>query len=285
MTPLARRVMAGAQHAMALLITLSVLSAGCKSTVRTTAPIPVRMSVEEARAEFGTLAVATVERTPAISFDRPETSRGKAAKEGVKAGLAGALMLIAGSFEVPPLTFIGLPVGLAFLPFSPAVGAIEGALAAQSPEDVARAVSTLEAASREANIQQRLRDLVIAHLSGEHYGVAPINEGNGHKTVVEVSIDHVSLNGPGINPTLTLFLPCTMRLLREGIEIRNVTLVFCTGEGRTLLAWADDDAKSFKEGIAYGLEKLAGGVVSNLLSRPAQRPVPDTVDPRGPTAK
>jgi len=264
-----RATIAGTRRATAFLIALSVLP-GCASSI---APTQARMTAEEARAEFGALGVATVGRTPELHVGRPETSRWEAAKEGA---LAGFCFFLGCSKDLQSLI-----LGFAYWPLTAPVGAIYGALAAQTREEVERAVSTMEAAAREANVQQRLRDLVIAHLDREHYGgVLPVDETATAsleiETVVHVWINDIFVIGAEgfeFAPKLTLSLVGEMRLLKKGIEVRRLRLVrpFAPpfGKARTLPAWAADDAQSFKKEIAVELAKFAGEVVSELLSRPA----------------
>ena len=268
---------AGAHRAIALLGALSVLSVGCTSTAPIAAPLPAPMSIAEARAEFGTLGVAAVGRTPELHVERFETSRWKAAGEGALAGLVFPLALEKSG------TSLIVAIGLA--PLTMPIGAIYGALAAQSQDEVEPAVSTVEAATRDANVQQRLRDLVIAHLNREHYGgVVPVDEtataSADIETVVHVGVNDMFLTAAldefnQFNPALTLSLDGEMRLLKNGIEVKRLPLstpLRFPGAARKLRAWAADDAQSFKEGIADQLEKLAGDVVSKLLLRPIPQP-------------
>ena len=268
----------GAHGAIALALAFSLLSAACTSTTSTrtstTTPVRPRLSVEGAQAQFGTLGVAVVERMPPeLSSDRPKT-RGAAAKEGAVAGLVGPPVVL-GALAGPYLLY-GVFIGLAISPLSTPIGAIYGALAGKTPGDIEQALSTLEAATRKANVQRRLRDLVIARLGREHYSavsVTNIGTASGDiDTVVEMGVSVVSLVSvdQGVNPKLTLMLPCDMRIHRRGVEGAEVRDVVSsgTGEGQTLLKWAADDGQAFKEGIAHELERLAGDVVSELFTWP-----------------
>lgn len=259
------RLIAGASaHCLAL----TALLGAC--TVPTTTYIRPQVSVDKARAEFGTLGVAVVERTPELVSDRPET-RGTAAKEGALLGFVGPPVLLGGMHP------FGVFVGLAISPLSTSVGAIYGALAGKSPGEVREALSILETATQQAGIQQRLRDLVVARLSREDLsGVAvtdPTTVSAGNDTTLEIEISVVSLasDRKGFNPKLTLSLPCAMRIHRKGVEVVEVRNPLFSGyeEGQTLLEWAADDAKAFKEGITHELGRLAEAIVSELYKQPA----------------
>src|SRR4030095_10615200 len=90
-------------------------------------------------------------------------------------------------------------LGLAITPLTVPIGAAIGALAGKSYADTARAVSRLYGAIRAGNIQQRLRDIVIARVSREYGAVVPVNDtATAHEeigTVVEAGINFVFLDG------------------------------------------------------------------------------------------
>jgi hypothetical protein len=250
----------------ALVIGLLIVEVGCAPTAPT-APTRFRISAEEAQAEFGPLAVATVEDTPRVSLGRRPLTRGKGAAEGALVGAVAPAAV--GPVGGGPY---GLIAGIMIAPLSTVVGTIYGALAGKNPEQVERAALVLEGAGQTVDVQYRLRDLVIAQLNREHLGgVMPIRQADTSKptasTVVEVWITDITLGGEGINPALTLQLSGGMRLLRMGDEVAYLS-IGSGGQRHTFLEWAADDARLFKEQIAHESERLAKDVVQTLLSRP-----------------
>jgi hypothetical protein len=104
------------------------------------------MSVEGARASLGVLGIVPLKGTPILSLDRPAT-RGEAAKDGARAGLA-PLGWWQRLLAFDPLTFIaGTFLGAAITPLSASIGAVYGAVAGTPTEELNRAVSALEAAN------------------------------------------------------------------------------------------------------------------------------------------
>jgi hypothetical protein len=250
---------------VALVVVLPMLVVGCASA-SPTGPITVRISAEKAQAEFGTLGVATVERMPGVSISgQAPSSRGEAAGTGA---LAGAVLPPVTGFTVG--SFWGLALGILIAPLTAIVGTIYGVLSAGSPEEVERATQMLETTGQAAHVQHQVRDLVITELRREHFGdVMPIGAADTAKpavdTVVEVWISYITLEGEG--PTLTLHLSGGMRVLGPGVLVEHLP-IDSEGQRHSLLAWAADDAKIFREQIAHESEKLAKDVVNALLSRP-----------------
>lgn len=249
-----------------LVVAIPIVVVGCASTAP---PATVRISAEAAQAEFGTLGVATVARTPQVSLGRPVTARGKAAATGALKGALGPV-LIGSDIGGWPLFF-----GILLAPLTTIVGTTYGALAAKSPEEIQQAALMLERIGQAAEVQHQLRDLLSAQLSREHFvSVIAVGESDMAKppvdTVVEVWIADIALVGEGINPRLNIRLSGAMRLLRTGVEVGYVWMS-SQGQGHTLLKWAADDAKIFRAQIAHESEKLAKEVVNTLLSRPIPR--------------
>lgn len=260
---------------LALVLAIPIMCIGCAST-EPPAPTTGRISIEEARADFGTLAVATVEGIPSVSLGRP-VSRGKGAAEGALIGLAP---LIIGVELGPGGTFLGILL----TPLTTIVGTVYGALAGKSSDQVERAAQVLQRAGQATEVQYHLRDLVINKLGREQFG-GVISVGGADKakfsvnTVVEVWINEITLVGEGINPRLTLRLSGDMRVLRTGVET-GYLWVNSWGQKHTLMEWAADDAKIFRAQIAQESEELAQKIVDTMLSRPLP-----TTRPLGPPVK
>jgi hypothetical protein len=178
-----------ARCAVTLLLALSVLSEGCASSASTLTQNRLQTSDGNARRAFGPLGVATIKRIPLLSSHRPATPTA-AAKAGAEIGLS-------------PLDWPGeaAALGVAITPFTVSFGAIYGALAGKSFEDTETAVSNLDMAIREGNVQQRLRDIVIARVSRESSAVVSVNDAaTAHEeigTIVEVAVNFVYLDGGG----------------------------------------------------------------------------------------
>jgi hypothetical protein len=278
--------------AVTLLLALSVLSEGCASRVlimgtpldlgkrgvtSTLTQTRRQMSDEDGRTAFGPLGVATIERTPILSSDRPATPA-SGAKRGAEIGwspLGWGDELVPGDGRGAIGNVLIKALAVAITPFTASIGAAIGALAGKSSEDTERAVSSLEGAIREANVQQRLRDIVIARVSREYGAVVPVNDtATAHEeigTVVEAEINFIYLDGGDsrfrFNPKLTLSLAGVMRIHRRG-KVVHVTSIRSSGAGdqHILENWAADNAKRLGEGIARELESLAGDIASKLFA-------------------
>jgi hypothetical protein len=243
---------------------LLVLPLGC-------APARVRLSPDEVRAEFGRIGITTSESPPPTSFGRPMTSAGKAAGAGALGGFGGAILGGARTGNA-----IGLALGIAVSPLAAAGGAIYGAVAARSPEEVEQATQDMERAIAELNVQENLRDLVIARLAevDPYLDVRPYNGpsdtvGDNPDTVIEVRVASVSLVGQGINPTLRLYLHAAVRVVKGNVVTHSRTIV-AGGDGETFLTWAGENSQRFRWQVRRELQRLAEKIVADVLSRPAK---------------
>src|SRR5262245_10665273 len=153
-----------ARCAVNLLLAFAVLSGGCASGASTLTPSRPQMSEGNARTALGSVGIATITRSPILSSHRPVTLTA-AAKAGAEIGLS-------------PLDWPGeaAALGVAIRPFTVSFGALYGALAGRSSEDAQTAVSNLDTATRDGNVQQRLRDIVISRVSREYGAVVPVND-------------------------------------------------------------------------------------------------------------
>ena len=260
---------------------------GVTSTLTQTKP---QLSDGDGRTAFGPLGVATIERTAILSPHRPGTPT-SAAEAGAEIGLIplgwanDLLSQAVGEDGIAAVLFSAL--ALAITPFTVSVGAIYGALVGKSFEDTEAAISNLDMAIREGNVQPRLRDIVIARLSREYDAVVPVNDtATAHEkigTVVETRVNFVYLDGGGsrLNPKLRLSLVGDMRIIRKG-KVVNVTSIGSSGAGErhTLEDWAASNAQMLKEGIARELASLADDIASKLFAwRIANEPWPAALEP------
>src|SRR5262245_14602593 len=186
-----------ARCAVNLFLAFSVLSGGCASGASTSTPSRPQVSEGNARTALGSVGIATITRSPILSPDRPATPT-SAAEAGAEIGFTPFRLFVTGEPALADPFVIG-PVIIGMTPFTVSVGAIYGVLAGKSSEDTETAVSTLDTAIREGNVQQRLRDIVIARVSREYPAVVPVNDAaTAHEeiaTVVEVGVKFVYLDG------------------------------------------------------------------------------------------
>jgi len=232
------------------------------------APTRVRLSPEEARSTFGRIAIATIDG-PGTAFDRPATSRGKAAASGAAAAVGMSAMTtigVSGPFGVAIFIISAL--------LSTPVAAIHGAIAAKSPEAVERAARDLETAVTELRIPDSLRDLVILQMKREQYADVVAFSGGAETTVpsdvdtiIEIHVPAIVLQGRGVNPKLKLYVPATVRILKADVEVRTASLS-AGGTGHKFLHWARDDARQFRQQLGVELENLARQISDEVLSRP-----------------
>src|SRR5262249_8209793 len=149
---------------------------GVTSTLTQTKP---QLSDGGGRTAFGPLAVATRAPTAVLDPYRPGTPT-SAAEAGAEIGLIplgwanDLLSQAVGEDGIASVLFSAL--ALAITPFTVSVGAIYGALVGKSFEDTEAAISNLDMAIREGNVQPRLRDIVIARLTSEYDAVVPVND-------------------------------------------------------------------------------------------------------------
>jgi hypothetical protein len=281
---------AQARRAVNLLLAFSVLSGGCASGASSLTPNRPQMSDGNARTALGSVGIATITRSPILSPHRPATPT-SAAKAGAEIGLsplgwANELASQAdGEGALGAVLVLGL--GVAITPITVSVGAIYGALAGRSSEDTETAVSNLDTAIRDGNVQHRLRDIVIARLNREYGAVVPVNDtATAHEeigTVVEARVNFVYLDGGGRrpNPKLRLSLVGDMRIHRKG-KVVNVTSIGSSGAGKQhpLEDWAADNAQRFQKGMARELASLADDIARKLLAwRIANEPSPAALEP------
>jgi hypothetical protein len=281
-----------ARCAVNLLLAFSVLSGGCASGASTLTPNRPAISDGNARTALGSVGIATTTRSPILSPHRPGTPT-SAAEAGADNGFTPFRLFFdndrfwAGAGEGAGAGLLIAPVVIAITPFTVSVGAIYGALAGKSSEDTETAVSNLDSAIREGNVQQRLRDIVIARLSREYGAVVPVNDtATAHEdigTVVEARVNFVYLDGGGsrLNPKLRLSLVGDMRIHRKG-KVVSVTSIGSSGAGEryTLENWAADNAQTFKEGMARELASLADDLANKLFAwRNANEPSPAAPEP------
>src|SRR5262249_5702164 len=143
-----------------------------------------------------------------------------------------------------------------------------------------QATSDLSKAVEELKLQEGLRTRVIGRLTElERYPdviSVPVDvlfpDPTGRiDSVIRVEVTSLTLDGPqAVNPTLRLHLRAIVEIFERG-SLKHSRAIVLVGKGHTLLTWADDDAKCFKEEVGRQLERLAEKIVAEVFSRP--RPV------------
>jgi hypothetical protein len=124
------------------------------------------MASEEARDRLGHVSVeAATETDPMVSYGLPLHPRWEGAKEGALKGF------------LAPILFMGTPnpfgaiYGFFLTPITTAIGAIYGAASPPTPPTKQELTPrSLDAAVQEADMQHRLRDLVVARMGRQYSG-------------------------------------------------------------------------------------------------------------------
>jgi hypothetical protein len=235
----------------------------CITLVVGCAPALVRMSPDDARAEYGRLAVFALETPPTVVFNRPVTSPGEGAKTGA---LVGAVAPILAGWEVGAA--YGAALGILVSPITAIGGAVYGAIAAQSEKEIARGAQVLDAVVAEFKAAQAVRDALMVRLRREPYLDLAADEGTapGTDTIVEVQVTDIGLIGQGINPNLTLSVGAVVRVRRAGVETLAEQLLV-RGDSRTFLTWAARDGNELRTALERQMGTVAERMLDAVLTR------------------
>lgn len=273
-----------------------VFLAGCATSLRAPAYFP-----DEAKAQLGTVGIASARFIPEVEFRTPAkgvlsgAGRRAARWAGKAAGFvgraspssAGCSGYACGGVVLLWLgTLVGATVGGAL------AGGVVGAMDALPAETVREAEVALTTSLSELKPQEKLRDrvfqvarqktphpiLVLAEFGpsspDEHatYG-SPTTQ--GVDSILEISMLTIGLEGDwDVNPPLALAITGRTRLVRvqDGSEVHATKLEYRSGM-RIFTEWAANEAQLFREEIDRALDCLAEEIVeTHFLLLPTLTP-------------
>lgn len=273
-----------------------IAQVGCAS--RAVRPEPLPVPPLASIAALGRTGVTAAWGASNLQMNEPPKGRaagfGRGAAAGAGATVKGGLVL--GSLGVlagPPGAFWFLgwtAVGVALSPAAAVIGGIVTAVNAQPPEQVERRKAALVDAMTAADLLTTLRDDVI-RLGNEQSGhtLVPVGdrkpEGRelGVGSVLELVVRRVALEGEidpktgkpksvwsATDPELQLRLDVDAWLFRKSDGATLYTGEFqASGSVRKFSAWAADDGRDFRHGLAAACEDVARQIASALFPRVA----------------
>lgn len=224
----------------------------------------------------GTVALVVASSAPYASFQRPAVvGAGLGAKKGASLGaiaplVPGAVVVVVG--KDPRLLALGLAMlgaGLALAPVGAGVGAVVGAIAAPSEDEVERTAAALERALTEADLSEALTAWILEE-AGERPIVAGADpESFAADTVLEIgqiSVYLISMDATDWRPGLRLRLSITGRLVRasDGEALGSWAWTHEGAEAR-FLEWGRDEARRFREELGRAGRFLTAKIIADVF--------------------
>ena len=262
-------------------------------------------------AQLRTIAMPWARYLPEADLKAPTGGKGMGAAQGAGRGAAGGALpglgiayvgaaCIGAGREVGvmicgPVFALGLGVAAAGSAVGGLVGAVHGAVTAESASKIAAAESELKNALVESKVQETLRDRVLqvardrSRLTfvrlDDPGPTAPGEDidyrawvGDGADTILEVSLRKLRFEGQGgVNPPVGLRVEARTRLIRasDGTELYAETVEY-RGGSSTFTQWAADEARLFREELDRASVNLAESIVG-LLGLPPTAPDTPTI--------
>lgn len=274
-TPLARtagHVGSPWRKPLCLALTVTVSLAGCGNLP----VVPERNPAETTRPAPTTLAVVPVRFEPKGNTGPLTRTKGGAAAEGAAGGAAYGLgsSLLVGD---PLLAVIMLPV---MVPLGLIAGAVGGASAGSSSEAIEQSARTWEKATREAQLQQRLQNQIVAELQKqsvarqvlvkEALGPAspeekPRYEQIGADTVLEVGMMELKFSPVAKTQEETAYsLAITVRA--RAIDTKDQAVLdemkpIVYSPAHTATEWLKDNAAVFTQEVDKAMARSAEAIV------------------------
>jgi sugar lactone lactonase YvrE/predicted small lipoprotein YifL len=273
-----------------ILLLALALTSGCAA--KAPAYLPA-----EAKAQLGTVGLASARFTPRFEFQTPAKGAfAGAGRRSVKwAGKAGGSI---GNIPCYGYGCFGVLAVLVMATVGGAVaGGISGAVGALPAATVKEAEAALTRSLSELRPQEEVRDRVfrVARQKAVHTVVILADHGpsspgesttydpvasRGIDSILEIAVLTVGLAGDwDINPPLRLVISGRTRLVRvrDGAEIHVAPLQY-SSEARPFTQWAAHEAKLYREEFDHALNNLAEQVVwEYFLLRPQELDFPSGV--------
>jgi hypothetical protein len=254
--------------AVVLVAAVVVPHSGCATAVDPSLADPRRQHLppppsEGLRSQLGTVELTGNHMQTALVFTTPAKGAGEGAARGAGLGAVGSIGVGAelGRGE-------GLFLGILVAPVAALVGAVAGAISAESAAKIEQQEKTFRVALEELRVAEVLSGHVADRLRerpstpGGRVG----SEG-GTSTILEVVVEKVGLLGSaGIKPPLTFVLTERTRLIRasDGTELYGHWLTY-RGRTRSLDAWLSEDAAMLREEAARACRELAERIVDEVF--------------------
>ncbi len=254
-----------------VLFSLSFIVAfsGCAGVTK-----PALMTQGEAdalNARLGTIGVVSATFIPKTYLKTP--AKGALAGMGKGAGAGGSIMLDGAKGSSSPGDAL---LGIVLLPVGATVGAVAGAVMADSAKDVSDRESAIRTAVSELRMQEAMREKFVggatavpafkfASVEGSGPAAAgasadyrPLVE-KGIKTVQEMTVEEFGLDGKGeIQPDLSMYMMLKVRLVNVADNKEVFSRVFLyRGKEHKFAEWAADGAGLFKAEIDGAYFKLS----------------------------
>ena len=244
-----------------------ILQSGC-ATTKQAIPMTPEQS-EQLKSRLGTIAVVSASFDPKVEFQTPA----KGALAGAGAGAGATLEAGKGSSGE------GALLGILLAP----VGAVAGAVMADSAEDVNKREAIIKKAITELKTQETIRDRLLKTVQEKTKFQFAIAEGHGPvidgelpdyrnlkekgiATVHEITVKQFGLRGEGkISPDLSLYMILQARLvnLTNNAELFKNTFT-CEGERHKFTEWAANDALLFKQEFERCYQNLSENMMRDI---------------------
>jgi hypothetical protein len=275
------------RRACFLPIILLLLLAGCANHQP---PETVRWKSDHA--ELGTIGVVAAEFEPERVFEG--YIRGRLPGAGYGA-LGGALSYMGTAGYLLPAT----PV---LIPPAAVIGAVDGAVRADSKKVIRANEAEVKRALAALRIQRSLQERVVALArDGSGHSIMQIDDGGpdspeeirtytgmtaapGADNVLELAVLKIGTNGPWDDKSVALFVMARARLL----GVHDEPLLFegnyeFTSEPHQLAEWCANHAVLLSDAPSRGLDDLAGQIVDELILTiaPGEVPMLQVIEPSG----
>ena len=244
----------------------------------TIAPV-LRPPTAKLRDNLGQVAVVALTNSPRIRYQVPD-SRADIAAERQSFELVTPRMvvnqtgpaysqadaLVIGSLAIAtPLAVMG------GAPLAQEIRRAYGLIVADSAAAVAAARATMDAAVAPVRFEQQLRERLTSELKQKTALTTLAASPRAADTLLELMVYEPNVSGrEGINPGLRLCLGLRVRLVdaRSGRELYYDYLDYRSAK-HTLVTWAADDARLFREEVDRCLAHLSTEIVAQFLTRPS----------------
>jgi sugar lactone lactonase YvrE len=285
---------AGTLRILSTIFLLSIVAtlSGCAGKVPAHLPA-------EAKAQLGTVGVASARFTPRLEFRTP--AKGAWAGAGRRAtrwaavagGAVGQVGCAAGGYAC-----IGaLALAVAATVGGAVAGGVSGAIDALPADTVREVEAALTRSLGELRLQEELRDRVVqvARQKTLQTVVTVMDHGpsspgkparydpeanRGIDSLLETTVLTVGLAGEwDVNPPLKLVMTGLTRLvrIRDGAEIYRTPLEY-SSEAHPFIEWGTNEAQPFRDGLDRALHVLAAQVVREyFVLRPQELDTPSGV--------
>ncbi|MFQ5544022.1 MAG: hypothetical protein ACE5FY_06685 [Nitrospiria bacterium] len=239
-----------------------------------------------------TIGVVSGNFTPKIEILVPSKGKGAGAGRGAGIGASrtvevGGLFLGGGLLSGHPfgaLIGVGFFLGsIALAPVGAIVGAVGGAVIAESASNIEEAEAILYKVLEEVNVQEAIQDRIIDEAAdntrftfvllreggpnsfGEEVSYASLT-GREIDAILEVSVPTFGVKGEGgVNPPLFFEMVTNVRFIQGPDKMLYKRSFVYQSQQSLFLNWAADDGKLFRDEIDHGYRFLSEKIVEELF--------------------